>query len=123
MGDLWPLGGNIKEKWPADTGTRIRNSKLVCPTASHSKCPDCLYSRQVVATPVTLECEVCKSTALELEMREMKKAMKTLCEEVRKVKRKVCMTKPEGERKVVLQQVCVEGDVGDVGQILRKGKE
>ena len=85
------------------------------------ECPNCLYGRKVVATPVSLKCEVCelksRSTALELEMREMKKEMKTLCDKVRKVKRKVFMGKPEEEREVVVQQVSVEGDAGDAGQI------
>ena len=37
-------------------------------------CPDYLYGRKVVATPVRLECEVCvlksKSTTLEFELKE-----------------------------------------------------
>ena len=36
VGDLWPLGGIIKEKWPADVVvTRTQDSELVCPTANH----------------------------------------------------------------------------------------
>ena len=35
VGDLWPLGGFTKEKWPADASIRTRDPELVCPTASH----------------------------------------------------------------------------------------
>ena len=35
VGDLRPLGGFTKEKWPARAGARRRNPELTCPTASH----------------------------------------------------------------------------------------
>ena len=30
-----PLGGNTKEKWPANIGIRIRDSRFACPNASY----------------------------------------------------------------------------------------
>ena len=35
VGDLRPLCGISKEKWPARVGTRTRDPELVRPTASH----------------------------------------------------------------------------------------
>ena len=35
VGDLRPLSGFTKEKWPARAGARAQNSELVCPTAIH----------------------------------------------------------------------------------------
>ena len=35
VGDLRPLGGITKEKWPARAGARTQNCELVCPTGSH----------------------------------------------------------------------------------------
>ena len=35
VGDLRPLGGITKEKWPAHARARTRNPELVCPAASH----------------------------------------------------------------------------------------
>ena len=35
VGDLRPLDGSSKEKWPACAGARMRNPELVCRTASH----------------------------------------------------------------------------------------
>ena len=35
VGDLRPLGGITKEKWPARARARTRDPELVCPTASH----------------------------------------------------------------------------------------
>ena len=35
VGDLWPLGGITKGKWPAGTGTLTRDTELVCLTANH----------------------------------------------------------------------------------------
>ena len=35
VGDLKPLNGISKEKWPARAGAQTQNSELVCPTASH----------------------------------------------------------------------------------------
>ena len=34
-GDLRPLGGITKEKWPVGARARTRDSELICPTASH----------------------------------------------------------------------------------------
>ena len=33
--DLWTLSDITKEKWPAGTGTRTRDSELVCLTANY----------------------------------------------------------------------------------------
>ena len=35
VGDLRPLSGITKEKWPARAGARTQDPELVCPTASH----------------------------------------------------------------------------------------
>ena len=35
VGDLRPLGGSCKEKWPARAGVRTRDPELVYPTASY----------------------------------------------------------------------------------------
>ena len=35
VGDLRPLGGISKEKWPARAGVQTQDFELVCPTASH----------------------------------------------------------------------------------------
>ena len=43
---------------------------------------NCLYGRKVVVMPVSLKCEVCelksRSIVLELEIRDIKKEMKTM---------------------------------------------
>ena len=35
VGDLRPLGGSNKKKWPARAEARTWDPELVCPTASH----------------------------------------------------------------------------------------
>ena len=35
VGDLRPLSGSSKEKWPVRTGALTRYPELVCPIASH----------------------------------------------------------------------------------------
>ena len=35
VGNLRPLGGISREKWPARAGAQTRDPELVCPTASH----------------------------------------------------------------------------------------
>ena len=35
LGDIWPLGGDTKEKWLANIGTWTRDPRFACPNASH----------------------------------------------------------------------------------------
>ena len=35
VGDLRPLSGSSKEKWPARAGAQTRDPELLCPTANH----------------------------------------------------------------------------------------